>query len=162
LTRLKAIFVSMFKHNPGGADYRGSQAVRSFSHPMDGTYDFDKEVELQIQIGSKLYPEYPIRNLAEAYYQLRKKLGIHFSNDSINIRKSDYAGESFIMAIDLENILGASFTGTKTMSGDLLTIKLNSVYLQIPFTAEIQHTLYYTLIYDSILNINLSGTNVLE
>ena len=50
--------------------------MRSFRHPMEGTYDFEKEVELQIQIGSKRYPGYPIRSLAEAYYQLRKTLSV--------------------------------------------------------------------------------------
>ena len=154
----------MFKHNPGAtATYRGSQAVRSFWHPMEGTYDFNKEVELQVQIGSKQYPEYPIRSFAEAYYQLRKTLGIHFSNDSINIRKYDYAEESFIMAIDLEKVLGASFTGTNTMTGDLLTIKLNSVNSAIPLiVGGTTYTMYYTLVYDSILNINLTGVNILE
>ena len=42
LTRLKAIFVSMFKLNPAGATFRGSQAVRSFWQPMEGTSDFDE------------------------------------------------------------------------------------------------------------------------
>ena len=69
---------------------------------MEGTHDFDKEVKLMVSIGSKNYPEYPMRSWAEAYYQLRKTLGIHFSNDSIKIRKYDYAEESFVLAIDLE------------------------------------------------------------
>ena len=33
------------------------------------------EFEYHMQIGSKLYPEYPIKFHAEAYYQLRKTLG---------------------------------------------------------------------------------------
>ena len=100
--------------------------------------------------------------MAEAYYQLRKTLGIHFSNGSINIRKYDYAEESFIMAIDMEKVLVASFTGMNTMGGDLLTIKLNSVNTPIALSSTNQYTLYYTLVYDSILNISLSGVNVLE
>lgn len=127
LTRLKAVFVTMFKLNPNAATFRGSQAACSFWHPMEGAYGFDKEVALQIQIGSKPYPEYPIRSLAEAYCQLRNTLGLRFSNDPSNIRGFDYAGESFIMSIDLETVLGAPFTGVHTISGDLLTIKRISV-----------------------------------
>ena len=38
------------------------------------TFQFNTEVEAQIQIGSKLIPELPIRSSAEAYYQLRKRV----------------------------------------------------------------------------------------
>ena len=41
----------------------------------ENAYNHSKEIEFQMQIGSKLYPEYPIRSHAEAYYQLRKTLG---------------------------------------------------------------------------------------
>ena len=35
-------------------------------------YNHDLELEHQIQIGSKQFPEYPIRSAAEAFTQLRK------------------------------------------------------------------------------------------
>ena len=44
-----------------------------FYHPMSGqlstpaAYDVTKELEVQIQVGSKLYPEYPIRALTEQF-----------------------------------------------------------------------------------------------
>ena len=37
------------------------------------------EFEIQVQIDCKLFPEYPIRSHAEAYYQLRNTLGIQSS-----------------------------------------------------------------------------------
>jgi len=66
------------------------------------------------------------------------------------------------MAIDLEKVLGAAFTGTNTMSGDLLTIKLKSADAQIDFEDGMTYTLYYTLVYDSILNIGLTGVSIHE
>ena len=54
-----------------------------FFHPMSyttGNYDVNYEMELQLQVGSKLYPEYPIRCTAEAFYQLRKCMGTETSN----------------------------------------------------------------------------------
>ena len=42
---------------------------------MVTVYTPDGEFEYHMQIGSKLYPEYPIKSHAEAYYQLRKTLG---------------------------------------------------------------------------------------
>jgi len=51
------------------------------------TFQRNTEVEAQIQIGSKLIPELPVRSSAEAYYQLRKCLGQHkaYSSYEINI-----------------------------------------------------------------------------
>ena len=77
-TRLKAVFVSLFQE----AGHPADGEVNTFWHPM-GSFrcNFDKEVEFQIQVGSKFFGgEYPIRSLAEAYYNLRKTLGIHIGN----------------------------------------------------------------------------------
>ena len=45
----------------------------SFQHPMQGTHDFNNELEFQVQIGSTMYPEYPCRILAQAFYELKEK-----------------------------------------------------------------------------------------
>ena len=44
----------------------------SFQHPMQGTYSFNQEMEFQVQIGSKMFPEYPCRSLSQAFYELKK------------------------------------------------------------------------------------------
>ena len=55
------------------------------------TYNSGKELEIQIQSGSKLMPLYPMRSLSESYTQLRKCMGIHHSNfHSIDIDMSEY------------------------------------------------------------------------
>ena len=41
----------------------------SFQHPMQGTYNFNNELEFQAQIGSKMYPEYPCRSVSQAFYE---------------------------------------------------------------------------------------------
>lgn len=79
------------------------------------------------------------------------------------MQKHNYCGESLILAVDLEKkVLGASFTGTKTMSVGLLAFKVKSADAQIDFEDGMTYTLYHTLVYDSDLNIGLSGVNVLE
>ena len=76
------------------------------------TYNSGKELEIQIQSGSKLMPLYPMRSLSESYTQLRKCMGIHHSNfHSIDIDMSEYRSHKFIAAIDCETVLGASFSG---------------------------------------------------
>ena len=53
--------------------------MRNLIRGSSNHYNSDGEFETQLQLGSKLYPEYPIRSHAEAFYQLRKALGIQSS-----------------------------------------------------------------------------------
>jgi len=71
-TTLKDLHIELWKQN-----------WNDFFHPMSyttGQYDVNFEMEMQLQVGSKLYPEYPVRSTAEAFYQLRKCMGIETSN----------------------------------------------------------------------------------
>ena len=64
-------------------------------------YNFNKELEFQVQIGSKMIPEYPIRSLSETYSQLKKALGIHSSPwHSISPSYQQYMKDHFIIGID--------------------------------------------------------------
>ena len=75
-------------------------------------------------MGSKNFPEFPARSLAESYYNLKKSLGIHSSSfHSISIRNYQYSFDQFIIGVDTEKILEASFTGVNCRSGDLMTLR---------------------------------------
>ena len=75
----------------------------SFQHPMQGTYNFNNELEFQIQIGSKMYPEYPCRSLSQAFYELKKVLGVASSAyHSISPTREQYQNDHFIAGIDTE------------------------------------------------------------
>ncbi len=89
LTRLKSVCVNfdgegVGENTPGALPLTGAEFRKGFNdfyHPS-GDYLIqrqDKEIEFQIQIGSKLYPEYPIRSVQEAFTQLTKCLGINHS-----------------------------------------------------------------------------------
>ena len=66
--------------NPSDVIHRSSN---TFQHPMAGANNtggnHDTELQWQLQIGSKMFPEYPVISLAETFYQLKKALGIHGS-----------------------------------------------------------------------------------
>ena len=117
LTRLKGVFVTM------STDSGGALEVDNFYHPMGGGYDHDKELEFEMQIGSKKFPEYPIRSAAEAFYQLRKALGVHDVNAQMDISATAFRSTKYVVAIDTEKVLGSSFSGYNSKSGDLLTLK---------------------------------------
>ena len=73
LTRLKGVFVNLCKPPP---DQRKYSETNLFWHPMGGVYADDREVRFEMQIGAKKWPEYPLENKSEAFYQLRKALEI--------------------------------------------------------------------------------------
>jgi hypothetical protein len=80
------------------------KTFNSFLHPMSAAYyavaeitDYTKEFQWQLQIGSKLFPEYPARSLAESFYQLKKALGIHGSAfHSLSITAKQFRTDHFI------------------------------------------------------------------
>ena len=155
LTRLKSIFVSM--------SLSTAHEVNNFWHPMAGTYDHDKELEFECQIGSKKFPEYPIRSSAEAFYQLRKALGVHDINAQMDIKSNDYRNNKYVIGIDLEKVLGASFSGYNSKSGDLLTLKQKpNGTMALDTSGDKSYKMHYVLHYDSIMNIKDAGVEILE
>ena len=160
VSRLKSIFVTYDGYH--AADSFGFfKEVNDMYHPMKGyRYDAKKELEYQIQIGSKLFPVYPVRSLAEAFSQLKKTLGIQQTNfHSIDINMKQYMHNHFIIACDTEKQLSAGFTGLNTKNGDLITIKTKSMS-GIP--ADHPTRIYVTLHSDNVLNIRDSGVDVLD
>ena len=126
----------------------------------DQTYDVSKEMEFQIQIGSKLIPEYPMRSVAECFYQLRKTLGIHTSSFyNVDIKNWEYTSCKFKIGIDTEKVLAAGFTGLNTKAGDLMTIKVKHMTTDPTCQADRMHIILHA---DMIVNIRDTGVGVLE
>ena len=74
LSRLKSIFVTL-----STADSGAYKEANNFFHPIavklnDG-YDVSDEHSFQLQIGSKVMPEYPMTSVTGTLYQLRKTVG---------------------------------------------------------------------------------------
>ena len=133
-----------------------------FYHPMSSQqrYNASKEFEVQLQIGGKKFPEYPLRSQAETYSSLRKCMGIQSSTfHSIDINPFDYRTHKFIVGIDTEKVLQASFSGENIKNGSLLTIlmKKNSNN-----TADYPTGAYVIMHYDAVLNIWDVGVELLD
>ena len=65
-TRLKSVVAIMF--HGGGTDTQ-TKVANFFYHPMNETYNKNAEVEFQLQLGSAVYPQYPIRSLGRGILQ---------------------------------------------------------------------------------------------
>ena len=98
LTRLKSVFDSFWKRlrsRPKRLTYSSQNWNDCFSpaapETINGvnTYNLDGEFQCQLQIGSKLYPECPMRSHQEAYYQLRKHIRASIVIDPQFVIKKD-------------------------------------------------------------------------
>ena len=137
LTRLKTVFVTLDKtiesfERPGAKPWNTFWSPMSLDNsvfsPTIDTHTFAHnaagEFTFGLQLGSKKYPEYDIQAHSEAMYQLKKALGIQSSDvHSFDINARQYRDQRCILAIDMEKVLGASYTGTNTRAGDLLSVK---------------------------------------
>jgi len=167
LTRLKAIFITLLKASSTVTS--GSQEAERFWHPMGdyivggvSSYKSDYEIEVSVQIGSKTFPIYPIRSLSESFSHLHKTMGLHFGSGAVNISRYGYRTSKYIVGIDLEKMTGVGFSGMNTQDGQLLSIKLGSANKQITLDADAVYTVYYSLVYDGVVNIKMSGVDAYE
>ena len=170
LSRLKSVFVTLDQTN-GYTSYVDNNKHtpvwkknwNDFFHPMTfggGKYNPDYELtSIQMQLGSKMFPEYPMSSAQECFYQLRKTMGVENSNfHSLDITPYEYTNHKFVIAFDCEKNLGSAFTGINTKAGSLLTVKLKSS----ADAADMPDTMYVTLHFDTILQIGDSGIQVFE
>jgi hypothetical protein len=131
LTKLKSIFMTLdndTRHSYYNKSFNNFWSPMSNAGATSGTYHIqDFEIKhLQLQIGSKLYPEYPIKSHAECFYSLRKALGVQANNmHSIDIDGVSYRDNRFIVGFDTERLLGLAFTGTNTRNS-LMTMHLKT------------------------------------
>ena len=130
VTRLKGLFITFYKtaqtdvHEPFNKEWAAG------FHPMlggGGSYNSAEEIEYQIQLGAKLYPEYPVRSVAEAFAQLRKTVGLNYGHHAIDLTAEQYSHHKFIIGVDMEKISEMGFTGENTMNGQLMVVKYKAL-----------------------------------
>ena len=118
------------------------------------------EFEFQLQLGPKLYPEYPIRSHGEGFYQLRKTVGAHSNkHHSIEIGSHEYRHHKFILGIDTEKVLEAGFTGQSTKMGDILNVRFDN---RSTNSAHYPHEMHIILHSDNILEVRDSGITIFD
>jgi hypothetical protein len=173
LTRLKSVFVTLVKDQesitaPGRKDWNtffSPMSAENASAPEVGNlfahfHEPDGEFKFQLQIGSKLYPEYPIVSHSESFYQLKKTLGVHSSDvHSFDINSKDYRDNKLILAIDTEKMLEAGYTGLNTRSGDLMSVKYEALTNEAVRLAQRMHIVLHS---DQIMEIRDSGVQVFD
>ena len=134
LSKMKSVFVTLDKAFTSTRATYYNKSWNNFWSPNAGvgltttltTSGGEKFSHFQLQIGSKLFPEYPIKTHCEAFYSLRKALGIQANNlHSIDVDGNEYRNNKFIVGVDTEKLLGLSFTGMNTRN-NLMTVHLKT------------------------------------
>ena len=133
LSKMKSVFITLDKGFSGDRAKHAWTFWNNFWNPTSGG-DITNVVAdrperfslLQLVIGSKLFPEYPLKSSAECFYSLRTALGIQANNlHSIDTTGVDYRSHKFIVGIDTEKLVGLSFTGMNTRK-NLMTVRLKT------------------------------------
>ena len=111
LTALRSVFMSLEKMFVGGRVRWHNESWNTFVSTLAGNrststykYDSDDEIKhLQLQLDSKLYPEYPISSHSECFYNLRKSLGVQDNNlHALDIKGYEYRNHKFVVGFDTE------------------------------------------------------------
>ena len=133
VSKLVASFVTFYKSGDpsSGYEYADKEFCR-FYHPHqahnpldEGIYDKNKDLEFQIQLGSKLYPEYPCNSITQCFYHLRKALNLPmFHQHSMNINFKQYRDRQFIFAFSFEKVPDSSYTGINTRAGQQMLLRV--------------------------------------
>ena len=170
VSKLVASFVTFYKAGDpsSGYEYADKEFCR-FYHPHqahnpldEGIYDKDKDLEFQIQLGSKLYPEYPCNSITQCFYHLRKALNLPmFHQHSMNINFKQYRDRQFIFAFSFEKVPDSSYTGINTRAGQQMLLRVKPAGATIPAT-EMPDTLYITMLSEQILEIKDLGLKVFD
>ena len=169
LSRLRSVFLSLerdFSNEPNKTARTRwyNKHWNNFYSPMaeDTNSDFTQHLEeneivsLQLQVGSFLIPQYPIRSHAECFYSLRKSLGIQSSGlANVDINGNEYRNNKFIVGLDCEKLLGLAFTGTNTKNS-LMTVRMKTAQ------ANKANRFHIVLTAEQVLEVSDVGVSVYD
>ena len=115
VSKLAAAFIAFNKVDLTGSSAEVHKEYNRFYHPMSritfansGTYDNDLDLEFQLQLGSKLFPEYLCKSITQACY--------YFINIILVLNLISINQIMFVFAMDM-----AQFLARVKPSGSVLT-----------------------------------------
>ena len=172
LTRLKSVYTTLFNNWTGAGAGPAEVKLPAMRKVCNDFYlpasvnameDLEQgQHSVWLQVGSKLYPESPIRDSTEAYYQVSQTV-----KNPMPIYSRWYHTCIHIIGMDMEKIRLAGFTGLNIKAGDMLTVTFRGCNVLIPDgsatqTYSIPTRVFCALHYDAVLIIRDYGVELLE
>ena len=170
VSKLVASFITFYRDDDPslGYEYANKRFCRFYhlhqSHNSieEGIYDINKDLEFQIQLGSKLYLEYPCNSLTQCFYHLRKALNLPvFHQHSISIDFKQYRDRQFIFGFSFEKVPDSSYTGVNTRAGQQMLIRVKPAGASIPVD-DMPDEMFITMLSEQILEIKDLGLKVYD
>ena len=126
-------------------------------------YNPDKEIQLYMQLGSKLYPEYPCNNISECFYRLKEALNLpEYHQHAISTKFKNYIDNKFIFAVSFEKIPDAEWSGINTKAGQILMVNCKALNETGITNNNIATTMYTLMEAQQILEIRDVGCTVYD
>jgi hypothetical protein len=123
-------------------------------------YDPAQELEFQIQLGGKLYPEYPCRSVNECFSILKETLNLpERYQHSLSIKFDEYIRNKFIFGMDFEKVPDVDWTGINTKAGQILIVKVKG---GSGITGNIATSMFSTLVTQVVLEIRDVGCTLYD
>ena len=163
-SHLKGVFVSYFnttgqRHKECNQFYHPMAMVQQYDNQIY-TYDANYELEFQLQVGGKSFPQMPINSIAESWSQLRKAVAA-YGKHPLSTKAREYHSTKFVQGLDLEKLSGVGYTGLSTKNGEMITVKVKSVNTAT-LNNHMPTSLFMVLCTDNILQISDSGVSALD
>ena len=114
VSRLQRAFITFYADNSLPLPLRKPSIT--FHHPMAESplYNPDKELQIYMQLGSKLYPEYPCNNTSECFYRLKEAMNLPILHQhAISIKFKSYFNNKFIFCVSFEKNSRCRVDGSK-------------------------------------------------
>ena len=116
--------------------------MQTSDEAVDGIYSEDKDLKFQIQLGSKLCPEFSCRSMTECVYRLRKAFNLPmFHQQSMSVSFRHYRDRQFIFAFSFEKVPDSCYTGINTRAGQQMLVKIEPEEKSIP-TVDVPENAY--------------------
>ena len=155
LTRLRSVFITL-QGAEGAWDKQCNDLFQPIALKTNDAYSVSDEHQYQVQTGSKLIPEYPVKSLYGSLSQLRKTVGGNFQ-----MFGRWYRTRKYFIGLGLEKVSGSGFTGMFTKSGDLMTLNFRDCEVA-GLGGPTPQRVFCALNYDCVLNVQGNGVHMLD
>jgi hypothetical protein len=145
--------------------HQAADAAALSTAAQPATLVANDNMQWQLQIGGRCWPQMPCRGITESYYRLRSCLD-QTQHGTFAITPNGYRTSQTYFGVDLEKAAvgsaGASFTGLSTRGGEALVLIVNNLSATTTAAGQFPQVIFAFVHADLILNVTASGAEVLE
>ena len=123
-----------------------------------------EKLESFATIGSKRYPEFPVKGITGHFWKLTQALGIAKSiAHSVNTDVDSYAADSFVLGIDFEKCPMVASSGVNTQGGAEIRLSLKNFTNDLADAARRSPQRAWVCLHsEAIVELRATGAHLLD